>query len=249
MSRFQPWRDNKGEAIGCCHRETRLFTGGFVAFSVTFPRIHFAHRDCITTHKSITYGGRAGVPVIYTVCQLERKTLIIANFDTKTLDVLPKHYVVVRFVKRYTIKLWASVDLSVGFVVDEVALRQMTHPALRFCPVSIIMPLSITGDMQGVLKKATIIWICVLRTKKRKCLHTNSVIGRFNPASLRWHAIHACHSMPITLNLQAKATCTADTALASWHLYCRQSTELMAPVLLTLHFQLSHIVLLTFCLY
>jgi hypothetical protein len=76
-------------------RNSTVVTGGFGAFSVTFPRQHFAHRDCITTHKSITYGGAAGVPLTYTVCQLEQKTVITANFDTKTLHVLPKHYLCV----------------------------------------------------------------------------------------------------------------------------------------------------------
>jgi len=38
----------------------------------------------------------------------------------------------------------------VGFVVDKVALRQIILPVLRFCPVSTIMPSSITDDMQRV---------------------------------------------------------------------------------------------------
>ena len=72
-----------------------LITAGFGAFSVKFPRQYFAHRDCEPTHKSITYGGTAGVPLTYTVRQMERKTVITANFDTKTLQVLPKHYLCV----------------------------------------------------------------------------------------------------------------------------------------------------------
>ena len=35
------------------------------------------------------------MPLTYTVRQMERKTIIAANFDTKTLQVLPKHYLCV----------------------------------------------------------------------------------------------------------------------------------------------------------
>ena len=35
------------------------------------------------------------MPLRYTSCQLERETIITANFDTKTLHILHKHYLCV----------------------------------------------------------------------------------------------------------------------------------------------------------